>query len=118
MRAEPQHCSHAGNGEGDEEALRRETQQLMGSNVGIVRDAERLSAAVTRLEEILAALPPARDRQRAEARNIAESGLAIARSALARTGEPRRPLSQRLSGEETMRNFRKHSVMTRRCGAL
>jgi L-aspartate oxidase len=71
-------------GDGDEESLRRETQQLMEDNVGIIRDADRLSEAVRRLREILAALPAPSNRKRAEARNIAESGLAIACSALAR----------------------------------
>jgi len=75
-------CISSGNG--DETALRLEIQQCMESNVGIVRNAGQLSEAVTRLRGILAALPAPSNRQRAEARNIAESGLAIARSALAR----------------------------------
>ena len=56
----------------------------MESNVGIVRDGERLQRAADRLVEILAALPGANNREQAEARNIVESGLIIARSALAR----------------------------------
>jgi L-aspartate oxidase len=97
-------------GVGDDEALRLETQHLMESNVGIVRDGQRLSAAVTRLCEILAALPAPTSRRRAEARNIAESGLAIARSAMARTesrgGHYRSDFPARDDA-----HFRKHSVM-------
>jgi L-aspartate oxidase len=100
-----------GDGEGDGETLRLETQQLMWSNVGIVRDAARLSEAVTRLTAILAQLPPPENSRRAEARNIAESGLAIARSALARKesrgGHYRSDFPQK---DDT--NFRKHSVLT------
>jgi L-aspartate oxidase len=98
-------------GEGDVETLRIETQQLMWSNVGIVRDAERLSEAVRRLRNILAALPAPDNRPRAEARNMAESGLAIAWSAQARLesrgGHYRSDYPARDDA-----NFRKHSVMT------
>jgi L-aspartate oxidase len=102
-------CSSSG--DGDDEALRLETQQLMESNVGIVRDGERLGQAVMRLQEIRAALPAPTTRQRAEAHNIAESGLAIARSALARTesrGSHYR--SDFPSKDDT--HFQKHSIMT------
>jgi succinate dehydrogenase/fumarate reductase flavoprotein subunit len=75
-------CISSGNG--DETALRLEIQQCMENNVGIVRNAGQLAEAVTRLRDILAALPAPSSRKRAEARNIAESGLAIACSALAR----------------------------------
>jgi L-aspartate oxidase len=72
-------------GAGNAETLRQESRQCMEANVGIVRNAERLQSAVSSLENILASLPESSDREHAEARNIAESGLAIARSALART---------------------------------
>ena len=98
-------------GQGDDETLRHEIQQLMWSNVGIVRDAGRLSAAVTRLEAILAQLPPTTTPRRAEARNIAQSGLAIARSALART-ESRGGHYRSDFPEKDDTNFRKHSVLT------
>jgi L-aspartate oxidase len=97
-------------GEGDDEALRREARQLMESNVGIVRDAAGLSTAVARLEEIRAALPPASSRQRAETRNIVESGLAIARSALARTESRGGHYRSDYPAKDDTR-FRKHSVM-------
>src|SRR6266568_5239091 len=94
----------------DEVALQREVQQLMESNVGIVRDAERLSAAVTRLEEILTALPGATTRRRAEALNITESGLAIARSALARQ-ESRGGHYRNDFPAKDDAHFHKHSVL-------
>jgi L-aspartate oxidase len=97
-------------GLGDAESLCLEARQLMESNVGIVRDAGRLVRAVTRLTQILAALPAPESRRLAEIRNIAESGLSIARSALARTesrgGHYRSDFPQR---DDV--NFRKHSVM-------
>jgi L-aspartate oxidase len=96
--------------ESNEAALRLETQQLMWSNVGIVRDAPRLSEAITRLTSILAALPPPNNRRRAEARNIAQSGLAIALSALART-ESRGGHFRTDFPKSDDTNFRKHSVM-------
>jgi L-aspartate oxidase len=106
MTASVVECS----GKRDVERLRLEAQQLMESNVGIVRDADRLSAAVARLQEIRAALPAACDRELAETRNIVESGLAIARAALARTesrgGHYR---SDYPSRDDT--HFRKHSVI-------
>jgi L-aspartate oxidase len=97
-------------GDGDEKTLRLEAQQLMESNVGIVRDAERLGGAVIRLREILAALPAATSRQRAETRNITESGLAIARSALARLESRGGHYRSDFPAKDDA-NFRKHSVM-------
>ncbi len=71
-------------GHGDADALARETRELLESHVGIVRNAEGLREAVARLETILGELPAADSPARAEVRNIAECGLAIARAALAR----------------------------------
>lgn len=99
-----------GEGEGDDAALRVETQQLMWSNVGIIRDAGRLSQAVTRLKTILAELPRAESPRRAEARNIAQSGLAIARSALARTESRGGHYRSDFPAKDDT-NFRKHSVI-------
>ncbi len=107
----PCNSGDGGNGgKGDEAALRLETQQLMWSNVGIVRDARRLSDAVARLAAILAALPPPHNRQSAETRNIAQSGLAIARSALARTESRGGHYRSDFPKRDDV-NFRKHSVM-------
>ena len=117
VEREPGELEHArtfgavSGGAGDAELLRLENRQLMESNVGMVREAAGLAYAVRRLEEILALLPVASDRQRAETRNIAESGLAIARSAQARTesrgGHFRSDFPQRNDD-----NFLKHSVVT------
>ncbi len=82
----------------------------MWSNVGIVRDAGRLSVAVMRLKEIIAELPPAESPRRAEARNIAQSGLAIARSALARTESRGGHYRSDFPAKDDA-NFRKHSVL-------
>jgi L-aspartate oxidase len=98
-------------GEGDDELLRHEARQLMESNVGIVRDGEGLSAAVARLQEIRAELPPASNRQRAETRNIVESGLAIARCALARTESRGGHYRSDYPAKDDAR-FGKHSVMS------
>jgi len=100
----------ASSGNGDDAELRFETQQLMWSNVGIVRDATRLTEAVTRLTAILAALPPPQNTRCAEARNIAQSGLAIALSALARTESRGGHYRSDFPKRDDM-NFRKHSVM-------
>jgi L-aspartate oxidase len=102
-------------GEGDENALRLEARQLMESNVGIVRDRERLKQAVTRLHQILVELPAPTDRQRAESRNIVESGLAIASSALKRTESRGGHYRSDFPAKDDV-NFRKHSVMT--CGSV
>jgi L-aspartate oxidase len=96
----------------NEEALRVEIQQLMDSNVGIVRDAKRLSLAIARLTEILTELPPPTNRRLSETRNIAESGLAIACSAQARLesrgGHYRSDFPKRDDAA-----FLKHSILTR-----
>lgn len=112
-QAKPMHSSaveHEAFGNGDEEALRIETQRLMESNVGIVRDGHGLSAAVRRLEEILTELPAPTTRERAEARNIAESGLAIAISALARTESRGGHYRSDYPAKDDV-NFLKHSVL-------
>ena len=109
--APPKTAKRACGCKSDEEALRLETQQLMWSNVGVVRDAERLGEAVNRLQKILAALPAPDSRHRVEACNIAESGLAIARSALARLESRGGHYRSDYPAKDDV-NFRKHSVMT------
>jgi L-aspartate oxidase len=108
-QAKPASLCDRGGG-GDFQQLRLEAQQWMESHVGIVRDADRLSAAIARLQEIRAALPVPFDRARAEARNIVESGLAIARAALART-ESRGGHYRSDYPERDDAHFRKHSVV-------
>ena len=58
---------------------------------------------LTRLQEILAELPAPTTRQRAESRNIVESGLAIARSASGAHRKSRQSFSKRLSGKQRCR---------------
>ena len=98
-------------GEGNHQKLRQEARQLMESNVGILRDAERLTFAIARLQKILAELPAPTTRQRAESRNIVQSGLAIARSAAARS-ESRGSHYRSDFPEINDARFRKHSVIT------
>ena len=95
----------------DDESLRQEARQLMEKDVGMVREADGLARAVARLQEIRAALPPPVDRRRAEARNIVESGLAIARSALARE-ESRGGHYRSDYPDWDDVHFRKHSIMS------
>jgi L-aspartate oxidase len=103
--------SEYASGDGDDAALRLETQQLMENNVGIVRHHQSLQQAVTRLQKIRLELPPPTNRRRAEARNIVESGLAIACSALART-ESRGSHYRSDFPTRDDAGFQKHSVMT------
>jgi L-aspartate oxidase len=96
---------------GDPDALRAESRLLVESNVGIVRDAAKLERAVDRLQEILASLPGSDTPAAVEARNTAESGLAIARSALARR-ESRGGHYRNDYPERDDEHFHKHSVLT------
>jgi L-aspartate oxidase len=97
-------------GSGNAEALRQEVRQLLENNVGIVRNAQQLRCAVERLAQILTTLPGPDDRRRAEARNIAETGLAIARSALARRESRGAHYRSDYPAKDDV-NFRKHSVL-------
>jgi succinate dehydrogenase/fumarate reductase flavoprotein subunit len=80
--------TRAASGE-DVTALRHKARELMETHVGMVRTAEGLAEAITRLEVIHRQLLWHEDRLRPDAleietRNIMECGLAIARSALER----------------------------------
>jgi L-aspartate oxidase len=66
------------------ERLLAEAQQVMWRDVGIVREGKRLRSALQRLQELQEALPPPTTRRCWEARNVIQSGILIARSALAR----------------------------------
>jgi L-aspartate oxidase len=95
---------------GDEsDSLRQEAQQLMDNQVGMVRDESGLASAVARLEQMHAALPPATNRRRAEARNLIESGMAIARAALARRESRGAHYREDFPQPDDSR-FRKHSI--------
>jgi L-aspartate oxidase len=97
-------------GVGDDHALRVEAQQLMENNVGIVRDHQQLQQAIARLRQIHEELPPPTNRHRAEVRNIVESGLAIAHSALARTESRGSHYRSDFPVKDDV-TFRKHSVL-------
>jgi L-aspartate oxidase len=62
----------------------REIQEIAWRDAGIVRDAKRLRAAVTRLQEISTQMAPPTSRRGWEARNILAAAQLICRSALAR----------------------------------
>ncbi len=97
-------------GEEDHARLREEAQQLMERLVGMVRERDGLAQAVARLQEIRTALPPSLDRRRAETRNIVESGLSIARAALAREESRGGHYRSDFPHVDDAR-FRKHSVI-------
>jgi L-aspartate oxidase len=61
-----------------------EIQRVMWQDVGIVREGKKLRETVPLLEDIRAGLPAGSCRRCFEARNIADTALLIARSALAR----------------------------------
>lgn len=105
------HNACQGGASGDDMALRREAQQLMESNVSIVRSVDGLTATVTRLREILKAMPSPATPQRAESHNIVENGLTIALSALARTESRGGHYRQDYPATDDAR-FRKHSVIS------
>lgn len=66
------------------ESLIKSVQESMWRNVGIVRDGHRLTAVITELEQLRPQLPEPTTRRNCEARNIFETALLIAESALAR----------------------------------
>jgi L-aspartate oxidase len=97
-------------GTGDADALVLETRELLESNAGIVRNAERLEQAVARLEAILPLLPAPLTSGHAEARNIVQCGLAIARSALARRESRGAHYRSDFPAKDDV-NFLRHSVL-------
>jgi L-aspartate oxidase len=64
--------------------LLQEIRNLMWQEVGIVRLGTHLRRTIHKLEGLRGSLPEATGRQQREARNMLETGLLIARSALAR----------------------------------
>jgi L-aspartate oxidase len=97
-------------GSGDAEVLIRETRELVESNVGIVRNAERLQRAVARLAEILQELPAPLTPELAEARNVAQCGWVIACSALARRESRGAHYRSDFPAKDDA-NFLRHSVL-------
>ena len=99
------------NGQSPEvEKLIATVQSLMWQHVGVVRDGKALQQVVPELRAIQGRLPASADRRSHEAANIVETGLLIARSALAR--EESRGAHYRL--DHPLKNeakYHKHSVV-------
>jgi L-aspartate oxidase len=90
--------------------LIQEVRGLMWQEVGIVRMGPHLRRTIHKLEELRASLPEKRGRQQREARNILETCLLIARSALAR--EESRGAHYRIDfPAHSDAQFKKHSVV-------
>jgi len=66
------------------EAAIEKTRELLWRDAGIVRDGKRLRGVISELQTISASLPPSQTRRSWIARNVVQTGLLIARSALAR----------------------------------
>ncbi len=93
------------------EALIRNVQSRMWQDVGVVRDGKALRQVVADLTVMQQQLPGSGGRRSQEAANILQTGLLIARSALAR--EESRGAHYRL--DYPLKNdakFRKHSIVT------
>jgi len=102
----------SGNGQaGEREKLIRKVQSLMWQRVGVVRDGKALQQVVPELRALQAQMPASGDRRSREAANIVQTGLLIARSALAR--EESRGAHYRL--DHPLKNdakYRKHSIVS------
>ena len=94
------------------EVSERELRRLMWGNCGIVRDADLLTEAATRLEAVRCVPKPQATRADYELRNMHSVGRIIAGCALAR--EESRGGHFRSDFPEPREAFRKHSVITHR----
>jgi L-aspartate oxidase len=101
-----------GNGQASEiEKLVRKVQTLMWQQVGVVRDGKVLQQIVPELHSLQAQIPTTGDRRAHEAANIVQSGLLIARAALAR--EESRGAHYRLDHPlKDDARYRKHSIIS------
>jgi L-aspartate oxidase len=89
----------------------QEIRSLMWQEVGIVRMGSHLKQTIHKLQEMQTALPAAHTRQQWEAHNILQTGLLIARSALAR--EESRGAHYRMDFPvHNDARFKKHSVLS------
>ncbi len=104
--------SPGSNGQGSEiEKLIKKAQSLMWQQVGVVRDGKVLQTVVPELRRMHSELPRNGQRRSYEALNILETGLLIARSALAR--EESRGAHYRLDHPlKDDAHYRKHSVIS------
>ena len=93
------------------ESFIKKVQSLMWQNVGVVREGKGLRQVVAELKTLEQRMPGSGDRRAQEAANILQTGLLIARSALAR--EESRGAHYRL--DFPLKNdvkFHKHSVVS------
>ncbi len=93
------------------ESLIRKAQSLMWQHVGVVRDGKALQQVVPDLRSLQSQIPGRGQRRSYEAMNIVQTGLLIARSALAR--EESRGAHYRL--DHPLKNdskYHKHSVIS------
>lgn len=96
---------------GEVDTVIRKAQSLMWQHVGVVRDGRALQQVVPELRELQSQLPKTGDRRSKEAANILQTGLLIARAALAR--EESRGAHYRLDHPlKDDRKYRKHSVIS------
>ena len=104
-------CAQDGAPTDDDKAERvlRAVQALMWRDVGVVRSGDRLRGVVGELEALRTELPAGCSRRACEAANVLETGLLIARSALAR--EESRGAHYRTDFPEKRAEFQKHSVV-------
>ena len=92
------------------EEVIRHVQDIMWRDVGIVRNGDGLKKAIMQLDHLRACLPRENTRRAHEAGNILETGLLIARSALAR--EESRGAHYRLDfPAPNDARFKKHSIV-------
>lgn len=91
------------------EAVIRKVQAAMWRDVGVVRKGSRLRDVISELELLRAEIPPVALRRAWEAANVLETGLLIARSALAR--QESRGAHYRTDFPDHSEKFHKHSVV-------
>ncbi len=91
--------------------LIRKAQSLMWQHVGVVRDGKALQQVVPELRNLQSQIPAGGQRRAYEAINILQTGLLIARSALAR--EESRGAHYRLDNPlKNDRKYQKHSIIS------
>ncbi len=105
------HVAHSNGNSPDVEAFTRKVQSLMWQYVGVVRDGKGLRQVVGELKAMQEHTSSSGDRRSQEAANILETGLLIARSALAR--EESRGAHYRLDYPlKDDIKFHKHSIIS------
>ncbi len=109
-RATTKRAPHNNGSSADTEMFIQKVQAMMWRHVAVVRDGKALKQVVNDLEALRTQLPKSGDRRSHEAANILQTGLLIARSALAR--EESRGAHYRLDFPlKNDRKFNKHSVV-------